>query len=136
MEDHKNCPLCAATFKTFGADYPSCAAIANEMTNDALNVLKARAKRLQDEAALKLKNGEITQEEHDLAADNAEFSMGFAAATLVATMTVDGPKMDPSKMMQLVEDKLSAVVTDVLRSLGVTPESLQEALSVTDFNMN
>lgn len=138
MEDHnKDCPLCAATRKVFGADkYPSCAAIANEMTLDTMNVLKARAKALQDEAAAKLKSGAITQEEHDLAFENAKFSMAFAAAGLVAMMTVDGPIMSPPQMMMLVQEKLKMVITNLLlEKLGFRREA-PPAPKVDDINLN
>ena len=126
MDHEKDCPLCAVTRKVFGEKYPSCAAISNELIIDVLDMMKARVNRLTEEADVKLKRGEITSEEHRLACDNANFSQAFAVASLTAAMTIDGPRLSPPQMMQLIDEKMRQVITTLLlEKLGLSVQPVQ-----------
>ena len=129
---HKGCKLCEITHKVFGDKYPSCAAISNEMVTEALDMMKAKTKHLQEIADVKFKRGEITPEEHSLAFDNAKFSMAFAAATLVSVMIIDGPTVSPKNMIELVEGNIIQTLTN----LGISVEQVPARHAVPDSRMN
>ncbi len=120
---HKDCPLCKLCHEVLG--FNNCAQFANDMSTQVLDSMHAKVSELQEKLKVKVASGELSEANYELLSKHLLFSMGYAATVIAAAMTIDGPRIPPSELMNLIQGKIHSIVSTLIaQKLGINIENL------------
>jgi hypothetical protein len=112
-EKHNDCEMCVLAQKL---GHSSCTQLTNEMINECLDVIHKKDDDFFVLAKSKFEAGEISKEEFIKLGGHSSHAMGYAAATIAASMAFDGPKLPPEVIIETVSKRLGEIMLNLLTS--------------------
>lgn len=110
-EKHSDCELCDLAQKL---GHENCSVLANEMITDLLDCIFKKSDNFAALAKSKLDTGEILPDEYAKLLKQKNYAMGYAAATIAAFMSFDGPKLPPDTIIDMVSRRINEILINLV----------------------